>query len=185
MYTEFYLKSPNDSYYLRGRGYTVDDVEKVVSEVAGTDMHEFFIRYVHGVERLPYEEALAGIGLSLRTTPSQNQLLGGVIANGGGGQPVKVWSVKSGSPAQAAGISEGDEIVEVGAVNAMSASLKTLSARYKQGDTVPVTLKRNRETIRTTVTLTAPNSFAYKLEAVNDSPSAVRELGDAWFTGRR
>jgi predicted metalloprotease with PDZ domain len=185
MYTEFYLKSPNDSYYLRGRGYTVDDVEKVVSEVAGTDMHEFFMRYVHGVERLPYEEALAGIGLSLITTPSQNQLLGGVIANGGGGQPVKVWSVKSGSPAQAAGISEGDEIVEVGTVKAMSASLNTLSAKYKQGETVPVTLRRNRETIRTTVTLTAPNSFTYKLEAVNDSPSAVRELRDAWFTGSR
>src|SRR5206468_13097340 len=59
MYEEFYLKSPNATYYLRGRGYKNEDFEHMVSEVAGADMSDFFKRYVRGIESPPYEEALA------------------------------------------------------------------------------------------------------------------------------
>src|SRR5215813_7655055 len=38
MYDEFYLKSPNSSYYLRGRGYQTDDLERVASRRAGFDL---------------------------------------------------------------------------------------------------------------------------------------------------
>ena len=31
MYDEFYLKSPNATYYLRGRGYATEDFERVAS----------------------------------------------------------------------------------------------------------------------------------------------------------
>src|SRR5690349_1421982 len=44
MYDEFYLKSPNNSYYLRGRGYHTEDLERVVSDLAGAEFHEFFKR---------------------------------------------------------------------------------------------------------------------------------------------
>src|SRR5207247_2365099 len=55
MYEEFYLKSPNSTYYLRGRGYKNEDCKSVPSEVAGTDMSDFFKLYVRGVESPPYE----------------------------------------------------------------------------------------------------------------------------------
>ena len=35
MYEEFYLKSPNNSYYLRGRGYQTEDLERVASRRVG------------------------------------------------------------------------------------------------------------------------------------------------------
>jgi len=62
-YEEFYLKSPNDSYYLKGRAYTVEEFERLASEVAGFDLSDFFARHVRGVEPPPYEEALSGVGL--------------------------------------------------------------------------------------------------------------------------
>lgn len=60
--------APSDSYYLQGRGYTEKDIEEVVSEAAGADMHDWFERYVAGVEELPFERtlALAGMELSVR-----------------------------------------------------------------------------------------------------------------------
>ncbi|HKP71971.1 MAG TPA: hypothetical protein VJT82_03470, partial [Pyrinomonadaceae bacterium] len=71
MYEEFYLKSPNASYYLRGRGYTGADFERMASQVAGADLSDFFARYVRGVEPLPYDEALAYVGLRLvKSTPT-------------------------------------------------------------------------------------------------------------------
>ena len=70
-YEEFYLKSPNDSYYLKGRGYTVDEFQRLASQVAGFDLSDFFRRHVYGVEPPPYEEALSYVGLRLTRTQEQ------------------------------------------------------------------------------------------------------------------
>jgi predicted metalloprotease with PDZ domain len=62
--------APNASYYLQGRGYTEDDVERAASEVAGEDMHAWFDRYVGGTEDLDYDALLAGAGVRIvRGTP--------------------------------------------------------------------------------------------------------------------
>ncbi|HVF68891.1 MAG TPA: hypothetical protein VM914_14575 [Pyrinomonadaceae bacterium] len=67
-YEEFYLKSPNDSYYLKGRGYTVDEFQRLASSVAGFDLSQFFDLHVYGTAPPPYEEALAYVGLRLVRT---------------------------------------------------------------------------------------------------------------------
>ncbi|MET0650541.1 MAG: hypothetical protein ABW208_28360 [Pyrinomonadaceae bacterium] len=64
-YEEFYLKSASDSYYLKGRAYTVEEFERLASETTGLDLSDFFRRHVHGTQTLPYEEALAHVGLRL------------------------------------------------------------------------------------------------------------------------
>lgn len=67
-YEEFYLKSPNDSYYLKGRAYTIDEFQRLASRVAGFDLSPFFESHVYGVVPPPYEEALAYVGLRLVRT---------------------------------------------------------------------------------------------------------------------
>jgi predicted metalloprotease with PDZ domain len=71
-YEEFYLKSPNDSYYLKGRGYTVEEFQSLASRVAGFDLSDFFRRHVYGVEPPPYDEALSYVGLRLTRTQESN-----------------------------------------------------------------------------------------------------------------
>jgi predicted metalloprotease with PDZ domain len=68
-YRTFYLESPKESYYLKGRAYTLEEFERLASETAGLDLSDFFRRYVHGAETLPYEEALGYVGLRLTRTP--------------------------------------------------------------------------------------------------------------------
>ncbi|MFL6255677.1 MAG: M61 family metallopeptidase [Pyrinomonadaceae bacterium] len=68
-YTKFYVESKADSYYLKGHAYTVEEFERLASETTGLDLSDFFSRYVHGTETLPYEEALAYVGLRLTRTP--------------------------------------------------------------------------------------------------------------------
>lgn len=68
-YTKFYLESERDSYYLKGRAYTIEEFERLASEVSGLDLSDFFKRHVHNPEPLPYEEALAHVGLRLKRTP--------------------------------------------------------------------------------------------------------------------
>jgi predicted metalloprotease with PDZ domain len=57
--------APNASYYLQGRGYTEDDVERAVSDAAGVDMHAWFDRHVGGTEDMNYDEVLAPAGMRL------------------------------------------------------------------------------------------------------------------------
>ena len=55
----------NASYYLQGRGYTEDDVERAVSDAAGVDMFDWFQRHVGGTEDMDYDTALGWAGLKL------------------------------------------------------------------------------------------------------------------------
>ena len=55
----------NATYYLQGRGYTEDDVERAVSEAAGVDMFDWFGRHVGGTEDMDYDEVLGWAGLKL------------------------------------------------------------------------------------------------------------------------
>ena len=79
-YEEFYLKSPNDSYYLKGRGYTVDEFQRLASSVAGFDLSDFFRRHVYGVEPPPYDEALSYVGLRMVRAQEQRPAANGAPA---------------------------------------------------------------------------------------------------------
>jgi predicted metalloprotease with PDZ domain len=57
--------APKASYYLQGRGYTEDDVERAASAAADTNMHVWFEAHVGGVEDMDYDEALGWAGLRL------------------------------------------------------------------------------------------------------------------------
>ncbi len=63
---------PAASYYLQGRGYTEEDIERAAGDVFGANLHDWFERHVGGVEDLPWDEylALAGLRLEPRTTGS-------------------------------------------------------------------------------------------------------------------
>jgi predicted metalloprotease with PDZ domain len=67
-YEEFYLKSRNDSYYLKGRAYAVEDFESLASETSGVDLSDLFRRHAHDVQPPPYEEAFGYVGLRLTRT---------------------------------------------------------------------------------------------------------------------
>ena len=61
-------EAPKASYYLQGRGYTERDVERAASQAAGADLHDWFERYVGGTDELPFEQALAHAGLTVRVS---------------------------------------------------------------------------------------------------------------------
>lgn len=68
MYDDFYVKAAKNTYYLKGRAYTVEEFERVTSEVTGVSMSDYFKRYVYAVEPPPYDEGLAFVGMKLTRT---------------------------------------------------------------------------------------------------------------------
>jgi predicted metalloprotease with PDZ domain len=181
MYDKFYLKSPNASYYLRGRGYKNEDFEEMVSEVAGADMSDFFRRYVRGVESPPYEEAFAQLGLrfahELRPTL-------GIGADDSDTTNFKVGRVRPNSPAANAGWEVGDKILTVGETRITPDNFLKVVGRYKPGDRVKVALQRGPRTIQTTIVMGAPQIADYRLEEIADAPASAKALRAGWLNGK-
>ena len=183
MYEEFYLKSSNASYYLRGRGFRNEDFERTVSDVAGTDMSDFFRRYVRAVETPPYEEAFAQVGLKFIREP-RGPVTVGISPDEGEKTRFKIASVRPNSPAAAAGLEEGDVITLFGGAKLTPANLLRTVSRYKPGDRVPVVLQRDGKVIRLTITMGEPLLFNYRIEENPNAMADAKAMRAAWLSGR-
>lgn len=182
MYAEFYLNSPNATYYLRGRGYTNEDFERMSSEVAGFDLGDFFRRHVRGVEPPPYEEAFQFVGLRLVRFPAREPYNAGILLNWETPE-MSIGGVRHGSPAENAGLQRDDEIVSIGGKSVTRENWRNVLSQYKSGDRVPITVKRDRRTIQTNLVLGQPERFEYRIEERNDATAGQRALRAAWLRG--
>jgi predicted metalloprotease with PDZ domain len=183
MYDEFYLKSPNATYYLRGRGYKAEDFEHMVSEVAGADMSDFFKRYVRGVQSPPYEEAFAQVGLRFVREPQQPVSVG-ITADENDATNFKLARVRPGSPASDAGLEIGDTISTLGGTKLNPGNLVKVLSRYKPGDRVALTVQRGRRTLQLSVVLGPPQISSYRIEEMTNAPRDVKALRSAWLNGK-
>ena len=183
MYEEFYLKSANATYYLRGRGYKNEDFEHMVSDVTGADMSDFFKRYVRGVESPPYEEAFAQVGLRFVREPQQPVSVG-VSGDENDPNNFKVARVRPGSPASDAGLEVGDTINSFGGNRLTPTNLLKVLGRYKPGDRVALTVQRGRRTLQVTITLGPPQVMSYRIEEMTNAPAEAKALRAAWLNGK-
>ncbi len=185
MYEEFYLKSPNSSYYLRGRGYHPEDLERVVSQVAGVDFSDFFKRHIRSVEVLPYEEAFGYVGLRVVRTQAKEPFNAGLTVQFDNPSGPIIDNVSNDSAAEEAGLQRNDEIVTLaGKLPTKDSWLRTL-AQYKPGDSVPITVNRDRRTIKTSIVLGRPERFEFKIEERPDATAEQKALRAAWLNGSR
>ncbi len=183
-YDEFYLKSPNASYYLKGRGYTIEDFARVVSEVAGRDMTEWFSKYVRGVEPLPYEEALSGVGLRLVKTVANQPYNAGISIERDERQSLRLGTLRTDSPAERAGLEQGDVLLSIGGTAAARDNWFSILNRYKQGDRIPMTVRRFRRTIDLTLQLGPPELYDYRIEEIPNASVEVRRLRAGWLEAK-
>jgi predicted metalloprotease with PDZ domain len=181
MYDEFYIKSPKATYYLRGRGYTGEDFERVTTEVVGADMSDFFRRYVRGVDVPPYDEAFGYVGLRLVRAVAREPHSAGIIVLGDTPDVVKINTVRNNSAAEAAGLQQDDIILSIGGKNVTRETWLSELNRHKQGERVAVTVRRDRKTIQTHITLGEPDRYDYRLEDGKDATPEMRALRAAWL----
>jgi predicted metalloprotease with PDZ domain len=182
MYEQFYLKSPNNSYYLRGRGYTDQDLERVASEVAGFDLTDFFARYTRDVEPLPYEEAFGYVGLHLIREQAREPYNAGLSLEPTElADEVVVANVRESSPAEEAGLEQGDELLSIGGRKVSRENWSKNFARFKTGDRIPISVRRDGRVIQTTIVLGAPERFEYRIEEKADATASQRALRTAWL----
>jgi predicted metalloprotease with PDZ domain len=182
MYDELYLKAPNASYYLKGRGYTDEDFVRVLSQVAGTDMQNFYDRYIRGVETLPYDAAFAAVGLRLVKTPMESAASGIVVDRQGPG--LRIGALPTDGPAARFGIQQGDQLVSIAGSLVTRSNWQTALERFKPGDRVKMQVERFGRTVDVEVVMGEPANFSYRLETVPNASADAARLRTAWLTGK-
>lgn len=188
-YEEFYLKAASDSYYLKGRGYTVDEFQRLASEVAGFSLLQFFEFHVYGTSPPFYEEALGYVGLRLTTAKERTQQTAGITTVEGGNDTAssrpRVAAVQNASPAEIAGIKPSDEIASIGGKEVNAANwLETLNAI--SGTTARVVVRRAGQDLTLDLTMQpAEERTTYRIEKDDKATPEARALREAWLKGSR
>ena len=95
-----------------------------------------------------------------------------------------IENVRNNSPAENAGLQSGDEIVNVAGVSVTRNSWLPTLARYKTGQSVPITVKRDRRTIKSNLVLGEPERFEWKIEERRDATAEQRAMRVRWLSGK-
>jgi predicted metalloprotease with PDZ domain len=179
LYDELYLKGAPSSYYLRGRGYTPQDIERVVTEIGGESFRDFFERYVRGTEPPPYDEALATVGLRLTRAPAPYNA--GITLDSDNPLSMKIRDVRIDSPADQAGLVQGDVLVAINGTNVTAANWQTSLNRYQEGASVPFIIRRHNRTQTMTIKLGPPERYDYRIEENKDAAPPELALRRTWL----
>ena len=167
--------------YKRGKGFTTEDMIAVVNRLTRRDYHDFYRRYVWGVEVPPYDEVFGYAGYKTEQSVQQSPRLDfdATVAPTG---DIQLTRVRPGSTAAAAGLQAGDVMVSVEGVEVrrgFGAVYNVLT--QKVGKTVKVEIKRDGASKTVEMQVAGDEQSAYRLvEAPNPTPQQMK-VRDRWL----
>jgi predicted metalloprotease with PDZ domain len=149
-------------------GYTAAAFRAAASEVARTDLNAWFARVFDSTAELDYQEALDWFGLRFTAESSSPQAWVGAETKVEDAR-LMVTGIPRGTPAYAAGLDTGDEIVGFAGFRVRPADWEKELANYQPGDRLPLLVARRGRLVRIDVTLGREPAAAWTLEAATES----------------
>ena len=151
---------------LTGNQYTIDDIIRIVSEIAGEDFEPFFGKYVIGTECLPLAEYLTDVGLDVEIAFGEKLPSLGYILF----QMLHIYSL--GGPTgggmfihQSPQYQDDDNLIGInGTPVKFFDDIRKTAKDWKPGDVVELTLQREGENVNLPITLAGDPSKSLPLE---------------------
>src|SRR6185369_10109507 len=139
-------------FYEKNRNYTPADFQKACELMAGSNLQDFFAKYVRGRDEMPYNAFLSAAGLQLEqggmpfgATGDWPAKLKGYLGADveDSGDFINVRDVRAGSPAYEQGLNAKDKIVALDGARVNKESFEARIAAKRSGDIVHITVFRN------------------------------------------
>jgi len=160
-----------------------EQLQPVFEDATGLSLADVFDRQIRGTADPELADELRHVGLELRATVDPAQLADG-------GSPVwlgatvhggRVAAVHDDSPAQAAGLSPGDEIIALDGFRVTSESeLRSLTGALGPGDRVELAVFRRARLVRLPVALGPAPPTRYEIAGIAD-PGAAAARYHVWM----
>lgn len=176
------LRALWNRYGARGQPHP-DDLQPIFEEATGLALGDVFERQIRGTDDPDLPGELAHVGLELRASADPGQVTDGASAVWLGATATgnKLTGVFDGGPAQAAGLSPGDELIAIDGFRATSdGDLRSLPGARRPGDTVVVTYFRRHRLHQTPLVLAAAPPTRYEIVGVAEAGHAAARYA-AWL----
>ena len=164
------------------KGFTPEDFRKTASEVAGTDLGSWFTRALESTDELDYGPALDWFGLQFGMPLPQEDKPGWLGAKTKiEERRLLVDNVPRGTPAHAAGVNPGDEILAIDDFRVLPDDLDARLAAYRPGRKIVLLVSRREELKRLDVTLGEAPPDRWTLQARPDLTPQQRAHLTSWL----
>jgi len=162
-------------HYLRGRGFSNEDMVRIVNRLAGRDYHDFYRRYVWGVEVPPYETIFGYAGYRVEKKSAKVPVFGfdGRFRSGG----LRVQSVQPNSPATEVGLEVGDVITKIDGEAINWNRLGTMAGR-----TIKLTIKRGETESDKTMKVGSRETLSYHLVDLPHPTPRQLQIRAGWLS---
>jgi predicted metalloprotease with PDZ domain len=170
-------------YYEQDRGYPEDGLQQAVETIAGESFGDFFDRYVHGVEELPYDEYLSVVGLQVREAVDDTRPAATIgLAPRPTGQRVAIDNVFPDSPSLAAGLMRGDVLISIaGTEISTSADIMEAMKANQPGEVIEVVYERGGKENTVSVALDGGANLKWVIESVDEPTERQLRLRSGWL----
>ncbi len=154
-------------------GFTPEQLQQVIESVARMDLSDFFQRYLHSTEELPFDQYLEPFGLRLQADADNSLPFLGITLKSEYGRDL-IKFVESSSPAQQVGMDAGDELLAINGIRVNADQFHDRLRDYQPGDMVQVAFFHHDELRLCVVTLAKSAPTRYQVVPV-DRPSRKQE----------
>jgi predicted metalloprotease with PDZ domain len=167
--------------YAGTRGFTPEEFQATVQEVAGVDLTAWFSSALASIDELDYTPALEWFGLRFATPgASATKAWLGLSTRTDSGRLV-VTQVPRHTPGWQGGINVDDEILAIDDYRVRPEQWETRLEQYRPGEQVSMLLARRDRLLRLNVTLGTEPPRRWKLEVHPEASEAQHARLTAWL----
>lgn len=159
LYDEFYVK--------KKRGFTEAEFQQSLETFLGQDMDDFFNRYVYGTEIPDFKTIFEKVAVKVTYTGKPVSSFGASLSQEGGKTIVKY--VRSGSTAEDAGISVGDEIIGCNGMRVDQQTFENFLSSLLVGEYMELIVSRDDVIFNLQTKMQAYEKPSFKFEMMSPS----------------
>ncbi len=174
------MKYMYDTYYkTKKHGYTDIEFKSGLEKFTGTNLDDFYKKYIYGLSPIDYNKYLnyAGYKLIDEFAASNDATLGATIVDKNGKNIVT--NVLRGSAGWIDGINVNDELESINGLPVINVA--TIMNGRKPGDKISIVVNRDGIPVTLAVTLLRNAKAAYKIEALPDASPQQVEVRKKWL----
>jgi predicted metalloprotease with PDZ domain len=171
-------------FYQTGRGFTTEDMIGIVNRLTKRDYHDFYRKYVSGVEIPPYNTLLGYAGYRAQSESRDHPTIGVGLDRTSDGVPIT--RVVADGPAAKAGLRAGDIVMSVDGANLQRDPQALVAALGERaGKPVKLAIRRGGKDQTVDLQVGTRSDISYKLsELPNPTPDQIK-IREAWLkTGK-
>ncbi len=162
-------------------GFTSTQLKEIIESVAEVDLTDFYRRYIHGIEELPFDEYLQPFGLQLKSMIENESLpYLGIKTQWENGKEI-IKFVEANSPAEEAGIEAKDELLAIDGIRVTAEKLNSRLQDYQSEDIIQITLFHQEELKTYDVKLASPQPSRYEIIEIEKASQSQKRLRGGWL----